>query len=123
MHELGVTQSILSIVLHHAEEAGATRVKEINLVIGQLSSIVDDSVQFYWDMISEGTIAYQSQLNFKRIPATLRCNECGHEFPLNQREYNCPKCGSNKVVVSGGEEFFIESIDVDLASETEATDS
>jgi len=122
MHELGVTQSILSIVLHHAEEAGATRIKEINLVIGQLSSIVDDSVQFYWDMISEGSIAHGAHLNFKRIPATLKCNDCQHEFPLNQRDYTCPQCGSSKVVVAGGEEFFIESIDVDLESEVQSSE-
>lgn len=122
MHELGVTQSILSVVLHHAEEAGAVRVKEINLVIGQLSSIVDDSVQFYWDMISEGSIAHGAQLNFERIPATLKCIECQHEFPLNHHDYTCPQCGSSKVVVAGGEEFFIESIDVDLASEVQSTE-
>lgn len=119
MHELGVTQSILKIVLHHAEEAGAVRIKEINLVIGQLSSIVDESVQFYWDMMSEGTIAHGAQLNFKRVPAKLHCNDCGHEFPLNQRDYTCPNCGGTKVVVAGGDEFFIESIDVDLKEEPE----
>jgi len=46
MHELAVTENILSIASKHAQESGATRVTAINLVIGQLSSIVDDSVQF-----------------------------------------------------------------------------
>ncbi len=121
MHELGVTQSILNIVLHHAKEAGAVRIKEINLVIGELSSIVDDSVQFYWDMISENTIAHGAQLNFERVPAKLHCNTCSHEFPLNRHDYTCPNCGGSKVVVAGGDEFFIESIDVDLAEETQQT--
>ena len=56
MHELAVTESILNIAVQHASQAGAVRVTDLNLVIGQLSSIFDDSVQFYWDMISEGTI-------------------------------------------------------------------
>ena len=29
----------------------------IDLVVGELSSIVDDSVQFYWDLIAEDTAA------------------------------------------------------------------
>ncbi len=115
MHELGVTQSILEIALRHANQAGAVRIKEVSLVVGELSSIVDDSVQFYWDMISEGTIAHGAVLSFTRIPATLRCQECSHEFPLNHRDYTCPACDSPKVTVVGGEEFYLESIDVDLA--------
>lgn len=118
MHELGVTQSILKIVLHHAQQAGAVRVNEINLVIGELSSIVDDSVQFYWDLISEGTIAHGATLRFARVPARLRCQDCGHEFGLNRQDYTCPACGSSRAVVAGGEEFFIDSIDIDLADVT-----
>jgi hydrogenase nickel incorporation protein HypA/HybF len=115
MHELAVTQSILDIALHHAKEAGAVHIKEVNLVIGELSSIVDDSVQFYWDMIAQGTIAQGAILNFKRIPAMLRCHACGNEFPMDRQEFVCPACGSQKIAVAGGEEFYLESIDVDFA--------
>jgi hydrogenase nickel incorporation protein HypA/HybF len=114
MHELGVTESILNIALQHATKAGAARITEVNLVIGELSSIVDDSVQFYWDMISDGTIAQGAILNFKRIPATLRCDVCGHEFSIHQERFTCPACGSKQVSVAGGEDFFLESIDVDF---------
>ena len=114
MHELSVTQSILTITLKHAQRAGAARVKELNLVVGELSSIVDDSVQFYWDMISRGTIAEGAVLHFRRIPAALHCEDCAHEFPLDHREYVCPACGSQRVRVTRGDEFFLESIDVDL---------
>jgi hydrogenase nickel incorporation protein HypA/HybF len=117
MHELSITQSILSITLRHAQEAGAVRVKELNLVIGELSSVIDESVQFYWSMIARGTIAADAVLNFKRLPAKLRCNDCAREFPMGERDYICPHCGSQQVVVSGGDEFFLESIDVDLAEE------
>jgi hydrogenase nickel incorporation protein HypA/HybF len=120
MHELGVTQSLLNLVLHHAQEAGAVRVKELNLVIGELSSIVDDSVQFYWDMVSRDSIAENAILNFKRLPATLHCDDCGHDFPIEQRDFVCPACGSGKIRVVGGEEFYLESIDVDLAPELQS---
>ena len=43
MHELSVTQSILDIAL---KNPGTRKVKQINLVIGQFSSIVDDSSSF-----------------------------------------------------------------------------
>lgn len=118
MHELGVTQNILNIALHHADQAGAARITELNLVIGELASIVDESVQFYWDMIAKGTKAEGAILNFKRINATLQCKSCGFTFDLNRRDFICPDCGSTQVEVAGGDEFFLESIDVDFEPET-----
>ncbi len=116
MHELPVTQSILNIVVRHAEQAGAARITDIRLVIGQLSSIVDDSVQFYWDMIAAGTIAEGARLHFQRVPAQMQCQACGAAFALAaSADFACPQCGSSDVRVTGGEEFYVESIDVETA--------
>ncbi|MCC6799935.1 MAG: hydrogenase maturation nickel metallochaperone HypA [Anaerolineae bacterium] len=114
MHELGVTQSLLEIATRHAEQAGATRITRLSLVVGELTSIVDDSVQFYWDLIAAGTLAEGAMLEFRRVPATLRCANCAHEFPLSHDRYVCPRCESSRITVAGGEEFYLESIDVDL---------
>jgi hydrogenase nickel incorporation protein HypA/HybF len=113
MHELSVTQSLLEIALRHGERASARRIVRLNLVIGELASIVDDSVQFYWDIVSQGTIAEGAELHFERVPATLRCLSCDHTFPLDGREYACPACGERKVVAAGGDEFRLESIEVE----------
>ena len=80
MHELAVTQSILDISLRHAEKAGAKRITDINLVIGQFSSIVDDSVQFYWDIVAKETLAQGATLHFNRIPGEMTCKSCGYVF-------------------------------------------
>lgn len=113
MHELSVTQSLLEIALRHGERASARRIVRLNLVIGELASIVDDSVQFYWDIVSQGTIAEGAELHFERVPATLRCLSCDHTFPLDGREYACPACGERKVVAVRGDEFRLESIEVE----------
>jgi hydrogenase nickel incorporation protein HypA/HybF len=113
MHELSVTQSLLDLALRHAQEAKAIRVKRLHLVIGQLSSFVDDSVQFYWDLISRGTICEGAQLEFHRVPASLLCLDCRREYTLSEDLTPCPACGSTRVRVTGGDEFRLDSLDIE----------
>jgi len=114
MHELSITQSILEIALRHGKQAHARKITNLHLIIGQLSSVVDDSVQFYWDMIAEGTLAEGAQLNFKRIPAQLECKECNQIYTLNGNQLDgCPACESLNVKVIAGKEFRLESIEIE----------
>lgn len=112
MHELGITQNLLDLALQYAEPAGAQRITTLHLVIGEMSSVVDESVQFYWDFMSKDTIAEGAILQFERIKATFECHECGHVFDRNQT-YTCPNCGSGHITVKTGEEFSLKSIEVE----------
>ena len=112
MHELSVTQSLLEIALRHAEPAGANRITDLHLVIGEFATIVDDSVQFYWDMISEGTKAEGARLHFQRTSALMHCLDCDHSFEPDEGELLCPVCAGARIQLIKGDEFFLESIDV-----------
>ena len=113
MHELAVTESILAIVRRHAERAGATRVLRIHLVIGELSSIVDDSVQFYFDYLSRDTIAAGAELTFRRLPVGLVCGACGHRWQPVGADWTCPACDAAAARIDTGREFFVDSIEVE----------
>lgn len=113
MHELAVTESILSIALDHAQQAGAARVSDLHLLIGDLSSIVDDSVQFYWDIICKDTICEGATLHFERIPAQMKCHDCGTIYEMENGLEACPKCKGFRVAILGGDQFRLESIDID----------
>lgn len=113
MHELPVTQSLLKIALDHAQNADANRITDLYLVIGELSSIVDDSVQFYWDIISEGTIAEGATLHFQRVPTRLYCFNCAVEYTPPAGTLACPHCGGTRVEVAGGDDFRLDSIEVE----------
>lgn len=116
MHELSVTQNILNIALHHAE---GQRISTIHVVVGQLSSMVDDSVQFYWDIISQGTNAQGARLQFETVPAQMQCLHCGTCYPLSGLDFCCPRCGSANVHVVNGKEFYVDSIEIEHEAESE----
>lgn len=113
MHELPITENILEIALRYAKQSNAKKIKTIYLVIGQLASIVDDSIQFYWDIIAKDTIAEGATLTFKRIPTTLQCQVCSLHFEPFQDDFSCPECKSSKIKVVSGNEFYLEAIDIE----------
>jgi hydrogenase nickel incorporation protein HypA/HybF len=113
MHELSVTESILKIALENATANQAKKVTDIHLVIGQLASIVDDSVQFYWDFVSEDTICQNAKLHFTRIPAVMKCSDCLNEYSIQEKLFNCPNCSSYKTIIIKGEEFYVDSIEIE----------
>ncbi len=118
MHELSVTENILEIALNHAEKAKAARISNLYLVIGQLSSIVDDSVQFYWDMVAKGTKAEGAVLHFRRLPIKVLCRICKQTNTPKAGSMACPACGSEQIEIIQGEEFYLEAIDVDKEENT-----
>jgi len=112
MHELSITREILHIALAEAEKHGAKRLTAINLQIGQLSGIVPESVQFYLDMLAQGTIAEGVQLKATIVPVTARCPTCDATFPVEELQFTCPTCEGPLALLTG-QELQIESIEVE----------
>ena len=121
VHELSVTESLLNLAVRHAQQAGAARVTDLYLVIGQLSSLVDDSVQFYWDMISEGTLCEKARLHFERVPAKFQCLDCNEVYSLPGELIACPRCHGERLKVIAGDEFRLDQIEVEMADDLAKT--
>ncbi len=112
MHELSVTESIIDICLRHAERNGARRIVKINLVLGELTGIVDQCITFYWDMLAKDTIAAEAELAFRKVPVLVRCGDCGREYHPEKLDLTCPDCGGGKAELLQGREFQVESIEI-----------
>ena len=113
MHELSITQNILSIALEKANAVNASRVSKINLVIGELSGIVDECVEFYFDFLNKDTIAAQASLSFNHPPTRLRCRQCNTVFPPSNLDWTCTNCHAQSVEIISGRECYVESIEVE----------
>ena len=113
MHELAITQSMLDLVLEQAKKAEAKEVERVNLVVGEMTGVVDECVQFYFTLLSKGTIAEGAALSFKMVPATARCRGCDKSFQPKEFDWACPHCGNHSVEIIAGRELFVESIEVE----------
>ena len=113
MHELSITESLLKTASEYAKKNDAKRVTALNLIIGELSGIIDDSVMFYWEMISENSICENSVLNFDKRKALMKCLDCEKEFYINGDLSPCPACESINLKIISGSEFLLESIEIE----------
>jgi hydrogenase nickel incorporation protein HypA/HybF len=113
LHEFSITQNILSIALETANTAKAGRVSGIKLVIGELTGIVDEFVEFYFDFVSKDTIAAQASLSFRHPPTRLRCRNCDTAFSPNNLDWSCPNCLEQTIEIVSGRECYVESIEVE----------
>ena len=113
MHELSITQSILSIALEKADKAKASKITRINLTIGELSGIAGECVQFYFEFLSKDAIAAEAIISFERTPTQLRCRNCATVFSPDNSDWVCPSCREQTIEVISGRESYVNSIEVE----------
>ena len=113
MREIQATQSILAKALLKASDANARRIKTVHFAIGEIAELDQNSIQQYWEEISKGTPAEQAQLHFRLINAKVQCMACFMEYHPIHGQIHCPYCGSYGAKIMSGEEFSIESIELD----------
>ena len=115
MHELPITQSILSVVLRHAEGRNVKRIVRIRLRVGELSDLADEWIQHYFSYISRGTLAQDATLAITRAPIVLRCAACNSRFEVAKAqlsEAQCPACGGARFELVSGRGYVIENMEV-----------
>ncbi|MBE5996475.1 MAG: hydrogenase maturation nickel metallochaperone HypA [Lachnospiraceae bacterium] len=113
MHELAITEGIIEAAVPAAIKNGAEKILEIRIRIGELSGVVPECILEYFDMASRGTIAEGAEIVFETIPATITCKDCGYDGVISRGSYTCPQCGSAAFSLTGGREFYVESLRVE----------
>ena len=114
MHELSIAASIVESVTESAAAYPGARVIEVRLRVGALASVVDDSLQFCWQLATEGTPLEGAQLVFKKLPVVVHCEACGVDAELEGvQSFRCPRCGEIAADLRQGRELEIDSIELD----------
>jgi hydrogenase nickel incorporation protein HypA/HybF len=112
VHELSLSRAIVNTVERHAE---GRRVAVVSLRVGSLRQVVPGTLGFYFEFAARGTVCEGARLEQELVSATLRCNACAHEWPIEVPAFRCPACGTGDVAVASGDEFRVESIEVEEA--------
>ncbi|MGC8667226.1 MAG: hydrogenase maturation nickel metallochaperone HypA [Chthonomonadales bacterium] len=112
MHEVSIMENILAIVEPPARAAGAASITRITLVVGELSGVAPEALEFAFQALSPGTLAEHAELVIRRIPVRCFCRTCRKEFQPAGPFYECPSCGGLTTEITAGRELQIASVEI-----------
>lgn len=111
MHEVSVVSDLISAILKKLEKYNVEVVEEVTLVIGDLTNLGEEQLEFAYEIITRGTKLEGSKLIVEREEVSVKCKLCGYEGGVEviNDEYtchpvpilSCPKCGGDVVVITG----------------------
>lgn len=114
MHDLAATKLVLESSLNALPEK-TKRITRITVVAGVLADIEQDHLAEHFADMAKGTPAEGAEIIVKHKDAELVCSQCGNKDVYTGKErvkFDCEKCGGLNIV-RGGEETYVESIDVE----------
>ena len=110
MHELSLSGAIVNTVVKHA---AGRRVSVVWLRVGRLRQVVPDTLDFYFGFVARDTVCEGARLEQEIVAAVLSCAACERTWEIDMPDFRCPSCGRGGVEVVTGNEFEVESIDVE----------
>ena len=113
MHELAITEGIMEAAIPQAQKAGAKKILEIRIKIGELSGVLPECIEYYFDIVSKGTIAQGAKLVTTKIPVTIQCPDCGFDGEIDRKKIICPNCKGINFKITKGREYFVDSLEVE----------
>ncbi|MGO8757273.1 MAG: hydrogenase maturation nickel metallochaperone HypA [Terracidiphilus sp.] len=121
MHELSIAASIVETVTESAAAYPGARIKAVRLRVGVLASVVEDSLQFCWELATEGSPLAGAALVIQKMPVVVHCDGCGADSEIaDLQSFRCPCCGEQAADFLGGRELEIESIELEEPDPAEA---
>lgn len=111
MHEFQAVQNLLKKSL--SQTGNAKRIKNVHLVMGELAELDQKLIRQHWHALSKGTPAEHAQLHFRLTSAEVQCMACFSKYQPVNAKIHCPTCGSYGAKILSGEEFDLDSIELD----------
>ena len=121
MHEVSVVSDIVSAILRELEKYNVERVEEVVLVVGEMTSLGEEQLEFAYEIVTKGTKLEGSKLVIEQEKISVDCLECGYkgEVRMLESDYgehtipilSCPKC-NGKVKVTAGQTCRVKNLKI-----------
>lgn len=121
MHEVAVMSSILEAVREELRKHHVLKVEEVLLVVGEMTFLGADQLNFAFEVLTKGTELDGSTLVIEKEEVGVTCPGCQYSGRAAYHEdemyhshiptLNCPACGK-RVEITKGKSCMVRSIKV-----------
>jgi len=112
-------QGVINTILTTLENAGVSRVTNVQLAVGTSSHFTEEAVRQYFQALTQDTPIEGATLTLSWLPATYQCLSCQQRFESTSSAAPCPQCGDVALEISHQDECYVQSIDVVSPDEEE----
>ncbi|MFX0106769.1 MAG: hydrogenase maturation nickel metallochaperone HypA [Candidatus Hodarchaeota archaeon] len=127
MHEFSAACSIVEAAVQAAEEHKATKVTAVNVEVGEFTFLIPEQLEFNFEIASKKTLIEGAKLKIMKVRGRIHCRVCNFEGETQDQEsvppqiamfapMKCPKCGGSATEITGGKDFVITDIEVEIAA-------
>ena len=110
MHEFGYAEALRDVV---ERRAAGRPVLRIRVQAGVLHRLDQESLGQAFGMVAADGVAAGATIELVTVPLAVRCRACQAQAESQDPLPLCLSCGSADLDVSGGDEFVLESIELE----------
>ena len=115
MHELSIATALAESLITYMQQH-KVKIIAAHVCCGMLSGIDPEALKFAWEPAVEnfpGSSLKQCKLHIRQPLLKHTCKNCNKEFELDSWQIECPQCHSETLQRQSGNEFLLESIEVE----------
>jgi len=113
MHEMSIIESLVEAVQQELRAYPAAAVLAVRVRVGALRQVVPESLELCFAAATRDTPLAGARLELEQVAATARCPQCRHEFAVEERWFECPKCQSVGGELLTGQELNLINIELE----------
>ena len=112
MHELSIVQNLVSLCEKNAAKENAKEISKIEIKVGRLSGVEPHYLESAFDVYKAGTICENAELVINLQGIVVECLDCGFGVELSENDFTCPKCKSQNLKVTDGEDMYLMRLEM-----------
>ena len=114
MHELSIAKGMMANLRPWLDEQGEdVRIGRIVVKAGPFRAVVPEALIGAWEVVRmEHPKTAESVVEVDSSFIEVKCRACGHVWNASRATFVCVKCGSGELEFGGGNELFIEDIEI-----------